>query len=84
MVLYKEVRDVLSLLQQKVAELGKNNENLKKKMEKENGILKNELNNLKKYNGQLNELVSGVIKKMTAWKQELDVFNKCSKEVFFL
>jgi hypothetical protein len=32
---------------------------------------------------KLEELVGGMVKKMTAWKQELDVFNKRSKDAKF-
>jgi tRNA A37 N6-isopentenylltransferase MiaA len=73
MVIPQEVREIINQLQKKVDQIEedrmKDKEEAKKCRDQD-----------KKKTKKLEELVEGMVKKMTAWKQELDVFNKRSKD----
>jgi arginyl-tRNA synthetase len=68
MVIPQEVREIINQLHKKVDQIEedrmKDKEEAKKCRDQDKEKTKN-----------LEELVEGMVKKMTAWKQELDVFN---------
>jgi hypothetical protein len=73
MVIPQEVREIINQLQKKVDQIKKDKMKDKEKAKKYRDQDKEKIE-------KLEELVGEMVKKMTAWKQELDVFNKRSKD----